>query len=522
MHEWNVSELVLHARLGDVDAFTDLVRRYQAMAFGYAYSQLGDFHLAEDVAQQAFIAAYNSLPKLKDPERFGGWLRGIVHYECFRLWRARSVVQVPITQADQIVGDTDPSQRIEGREGLERVFSAINSLPQTEREVTVLYYVHDHSQREVAAFLDVPVTTVNNRLRTARTALKKELVLTMANDAFNEYRLPESFASRIGEIVRTHGPLVDARFDPQQRPRVLNALTVTDETSNPLVTVEAIQYLNDNLVRCVALTQDTSGIDTGMRVIDTGGPIRVPLERASIENIISSIGSPPSTLEVMETGIKVIDLLSPLPQRGRIALIGDMQTGKMVFVEELIRRLADTTHDLSIFVFVETPDEVTVINELEYRSSASVGAIYLPVADTSPAALGALTAGLDAVVAFSRTLAGQHLYPAIDPVRSSSRLLARDVLGHEHVQSAIRVRELLQEGNGNGNGNSPVAGRMRNFLTQPLFVAEEFTQRHGEYVSIGDTIHGCNVLLDEDHNTCAPEDLYMRGALAEEFDNSAH
>ncbi|MGI8485789.1 MAG: sigma-70 family RNA polymerase sigma factor, partial [Thermomicrobiales bacterium] len=443
----NVSDLVLLARTGDVEAFTELVRRYQAMAFGYAYAQLGDFQLAEDAAQQAFITAYCGLPKLRQPERFGGWLRTIVRYECLHLMRSHPGSSHPIEHADHLVDGVDPVRWSEGREGVDRVLTVITALPQPEREVTVLYYLHEYSQREVAAFLDLPVTTVNNRLRTARAALRKGLILPMANDAFHDHRLPDSFAMRIGEIVRTHGPLVDARFDAQQRPQVLNALTVTDETADPLVTVEAIQFLNDTLVRCIAITEGATQIDAGMRVRDTGGPVRTPLDRAAIEHIIATV-PPSASAEIMETGIKAIDLFCPIPRAGRIALIGDMQVGKMVLVEELIHRLVESSAELSILVFVETPDEVTVVNAQEYRASTQVAAVYLPVADAGPAALGDLTAELDAVITFSRELGQRRLYPAIDPVRSTSRLLNPDMVGPEHVAIANRVRALLQEGSG--------------------------------------------------------------------------
>src|SRR5665811_2015247 len=226
----NVSELVTKAKMGDVDAFTELVRRYQAMAFGYAYSRIGDFHLAEDAVQQAFIAAWHGLPRLKQPERFGGWLRSIVRFECSHLLRARRL-QLSINDAQGILESEEPAQLVEEQEDLDRVIAAVNNLAETEREVTILYYIHDHSQREVAEFLNLPVTTVNNRLRSARNHLKEGRSLTMANEALKEHRLPKEFASRIGEIVRSQGPIVDARFAPEQRPRVLSELSTRGRCS---------------------------------------------------------------------------------------------------------------------------------------------------------------------------------------------------------------------------------------------------------------------------------------------------
>src|SRR5688500_4236628 len=169
----DLTELIAASKAGDAEAFTELVRRYQAMVFGSAYAALGDFHLAEDAAQQAFVTAYRGLDRLEQPERFAGWLRGIVRFECAHLRRRRRVLQVPIEAAAQLVSSTPgPVQPAEEREAVERLLAAINALPPAEREATVLFYLQERSQREVAAFLGVPVSTVNNRLRTARKRLK--------------------------------------------------------------------------------------------------------------------------------------------------------------------------------------------------------------------------------------------------------------------------------------------------------------------------------------------------------------
>lgn len=506
------SELVMKAGTGDVDAFTELVRRYQAMAFGYAYSRIGDFHLAEDTAQQAFIAAWRGLPGLRQPERFGGWLRSIVRFECSHLLRAQRP-QMPLEDAAKVIDTDEPARLAEERDELDRVITAVNGLPEAEREVTILYYIHDHSQREVAAFLNLPITTVNNRLRTARKRFKEGWLLAMANDAFKEHRLPNEFASRIGEIVRLQGPIVDARFTPEQRPRVLNALTVDNGTSGPTVTVEAIQHLDDGLVRGIAVANTNVQFRTGAQIVDTGGPVTIPLERAAIDQVIASLRPTSATAEIVETGIKIIDLLCPLPKQGRVALIGDMHSGKMVLVEELIQRLADTSSEISILVFVETPDEAAVVNGLEYRTSANVAAIYLPVADPGPESLSEVTTGLDTVITLSQQLAGTNLYPAIDPVRSTSRLLAGDVANTEHLETARRVREVL------ASDNDARAERVRSFLTQPFFVAEEHTNRPGQHVSLSETIRDCTALLEGNHDGLSTDDLYMIGSLEDALDN---
>jgi RNA polymerase sigma factor (sigma-70 family) len=500
--------LVHSARAGDADAFTELVRRYQAMAFGYAYARVGDFHLAEDIAQQAFLAAWRSLPTLNDPARFGGWLKRIVQFESAHLLRGRQAPELPIDDARLATAGDDPPRAAERQEGFDRALAAINRLPGPEREVTILFYIHDHSQRQVAAFLNLPVTTVNNRLRSARALLRQGDILTMANDALNDNRLPDSFATRVGEIVRAQGRVIDARFPAGQRPRVLNALTVTDDSAGPAITVDAIQHLDDDLVRCIALTSDAFPLETGLRVTDTGGPIGIPLTDAAIRQVMASLRVTTPATETVATGIKAIDLLAPLPRRGRVALVGDMQTGKMVLVEELIRRLADDACELSILVFVETSKEVAAIQELDYRTSANVEAVYLPVADARAEALAAVTAEIDAVVSLSRRLAQQRLYPAIDPAASTSRLLDPAIVGAERVAVASRVRELLASGS-----DDVTALRLRAYLTQPFHVAEEFTGRPGQDVPPADTVRDCRALLAGADPALDADALYMTGAL---------
>lgn len=487
-HELETGELAKRARLGDAESYTLLVRRYQVMAYGYAYARLGDLDLAEDAAQQAFITAWRSLGKLRQPERFGGWLRSIVYFECSHLLRARSP-HLPLADEGQVSQDPHPLDRIESGEEFGRIFEAISVLPQAEREATILYYLHGHSQGDVAAFLNVPVTTINNRLRNARKFLRKEL-LDMTSDAFRNHQVPDTFASRIGEIIRAEGQFLEARFGPDQRPRLLNALTVTGESSEPVTTVEAIQFLDDDLVRCVTLTPEAVRIDTGMRVIDTGGTVNLPLNPAAIRQVLSSPNLDVAFPDTLETGIKVIDLLIPLPRHGRIALVGDMHAGKMVLVEELIHRLAGAEADITLYVFVQTPDEATAINALEYQASRNVSAIYLPVADASPDALADETGDLDAVITFSTSMAKQHLYPAIDPLQSTSRLLHEARLDPGHREVATRMRKAL--GKQGGNDNSA----LKHYLAQPFFVAEPFTGRAGTSIPLTEAIRESRDLLD--------------------------
>jgi F-type H+-transporting ATPase subunit beta len=187
-----------------------------------------------------------------------------------------------------------------------------------------------------------------------------------------------------------------------------------------------------------------------------------------------------------------------------------MQTGKMVLVEELIHRLGRLSQPLSVLVFVETSTEVKAIQQLDYRTSGSVEAIYLPVADPSPESLGPVLDRLDTVITFSRDLGKARLYPAIDPLRSTSRLLDPAIVGEDHVRIAEDARALL------GSDRDPDrATRLRHYLSQPFYVAEAFTNRAGTSVPLSTTLADCRAILDGTQDNLDPETLYMTGSLGE-------
>ena len=166
------------------------------MACGYAYSVLGDFHLAEDAAQEAFVDAYRLLGKLRDPEAFGGWLRRIIYKHCDRLTRRRRP-QVSLDSVDGIAAkEPTPAAALELRETEARVRQAINSLSETQRQVIALFYVQRHSQPDIAAFLEVPLTTVKKRLVDARKKLK-ERMLDMVSEALQNNSPDERFSQNV-------------------------------------------------------------------------------------------------------------------------------------------------------------------------------------------------------------------------------------------------------------------------------------------------------------------------------------
>jgi RNA polymerase sigma factor (sigma-70 family) len=171
-----LSTLVLAAQQGDAEAFDDIVGRFQDMAYAGAYALVEDRQLAEDVAQEAFIEAYLSLPKLREPAAFPGWFRRILFKQGDRLTRGKRFVAVPLETAyDLPLNDAAPPEIVESREVQEQVRRAVEALPEHERIVVALFYGTGYPIKEIAAFLEVPVTTVKKRLHDARKRLREQL-----------------------------------------------------------------------------------------------------------------------------------------------------------------------------------------------------------------------------------------------------------------------------------------------------------------------------------------------------------
>jgi F0F1-type ATP synthase beta subunit len=268
------------------------------------------------------------------------------------------------------------------------------------------------------------------------------------------------------------------------------------------------QYLEDDLVRCFAQGDAASVAPRPGARVGNAGTTEGTLDAAALGGIVAGLRSGTPSRTPLETGIKVIDLFTPLAAGSLVGLAGDMRSGKMVLVEELIQRLGDLERPLSILVFVHAPEEIGGIQELEYRTSGSVQALYLPVADASPEALATVTGDLDAVITLSREMGREGLWPAIDPLRSSSRLLDAEIVGREQVAVVERARELLRDA-----GTSARANALRRYLTQPFVVAEPFTKRAGATVSRDRAIADLDAILRGEHDDWA-EALYMIGALA--------
>ena len=171
------------AKAGDVGGFTVLVERFQDMAVGYSYSILGDFHLAEDAAQEAFLEAYPNLHKVYGPEAFPGWFKRIVFKHCDRILRRKKLASTQLEDADLVAAtDGDPESAAEARELEAEIREAVESLPPTTRSAVTLFYVSDYSQREICEFLGIPATTLKSRMHRGRKQLQERMIDMVEQD----------------------------------------------------------------------------------------------------------------------------------------------------------------------------------------------------------------------------------------------------------------------------------------------------------------------------------------------------
>ncbi|MBX5476124.1 MAG: F0F1 ATP synthase subunit beta [Clostridia bacterium] len=453
----------------------------------------------------------------------------------------------------------------------------------------------------------------------------------------------------VGRIVQVIGPVVDVQFDSGELPKIYNALHVMEEGDRVRLVLEVFHHLGDRKVRCVAMAS-TDGLVRGMKVVDTGAPIRVPVGPATLGRVFDVLGNPidgkgpvetdhrlpihrpaPSfldqaeSIEVLETGLKVIDLLTPYPKGGKIGLFGGAGVGKTVLIMELIHNVAMQHGGISIFAgvgertregtqlykemqesgvidktamvygqmneppgarmrvgltgltmaeyfrdeegrdvllfidnifrFVQAGSEVsallgripsavgyqpvlaTDVGALQERitstkkgSITSVQAIYVPADDLTDPAPATTFAHLDATTTLERSRAARGLYPAVDPLASSSRILDPRIVGEEHYQVARGVQEVLQrykdlqdiiailgmdELSDEDKLTVARARKIERFLTQPNFVAEQFTGTPGKYVPIKETVRGFKEILEGKHDDLPEMAFYMVGTIDE-------
>jgi F-type H+-transporting ATPase subunit beta len=465
---------------------------------------------------------------------------------------------------------------------------------------------------------------------------------------------------KLGKVVEVIGPVVDVQFEEGHLPRIHNAVRITSEgfdVADPIdLVVEVQQHLGEGRVRAVAM-KPSEGLVRGMKAEDLGEPISVPVGRGTLGRVMNVLGEPvdnlgpvktdkrypihrpaPSledqstTLEMFETGIKVVDLLEPYLKGGKIGLFGGAGVGKTVLIQELINNVAmkhggvsvfagvgertregndlwlefqesgvvvpgnseksrcaliygqmteppgarlrvgltgltvaeyfrDEEHlDVLLFIdnifrFVQAGSEVsallgrmpsavgyqpnlnTEIGELQERitstksgSITSVQAIYVPADDyTDPAPAGTFT-HLDATTNLSRQIVERGIYPAVDPLASYSRILDPRILGQEHYAVARAVKSVLQrykelqdiiailgieELSDEDKQTVARARKIERFLSQPFFVAAQFTGIEGKYVKIEDTIRGFKEIVEGKHDDLPEQAFYMVGGIEE-------
>jgi F-type H+-transporting ATPase subunit beta len=465
--------------------------------------------------------------------------------------------------------------------------------------------------------------------------------------------------TKVGRIIQVIGPVVDAEFPSGKLPRIYNALKVQGRNSagqDIAITCEVQQLLGDNQVRAVAMSS-TDGLVRGMDVIDTGAPISVPVGKCTLGRIFNVLGDPvdekgpvdatdtspihraaPKLVDletkptVFETGIKVIDLLTPYRQGGKIGLFGGAGVGKTVIMMELINNIAiqhggvsvfggvgertregnDLYNEMiesnvinaehpeeskialvygqmneppgarmrvglsaltmaeyfrdvnkqdvllfidNIFRFVQAGSEVsallgrmpsavgyqptlgTDVGDLQERitstkegSITSIQAVYVPADDLTDPAPATTFAHLDGTTVLSRGLASKGIYPAVDPLDSTSTMLQPNIVGKEHYNTARAVQSTLQrykelqdiiailgldELSEEDRRTVDRARKIERFLSQPFFVAEVFTGASGKYVTLEDTIKGFNLILAGELDDLPEQAFYMVGNIEE-------
>ena len=354
-------QLVRKAVGGDVQAFVDLTRRFQHFAFGSALAQVCDFQQAEDIVQEAFVAAWAGLPTLDEPAAFPGWLRGIVRHHAFRVLRRKQLHVVPLAEAEDTASDEPLADHIlEQRRQAAAALAAISELPDRLREPAALFFIHECSHQDIAAFLGLSAVTVNNRLHAARSHLKQRM-LTMVTDTLHSQGLPDDFANRIGRLIETRGDMVEALFDPASLPDLMTELAVSDEARKRSVTMQVMQRSSGGIVRGIATTQVT-GIPRGATVLNSLRRSKTPISRMQFDRLVPLLtaaatdGRPSS--EIVETGIKVIDVMCPIRAGGSVAIAGEYGTGITVVMEEIVRRISKGPHPVTLFVLYPPPSEI--------------------------------------------------------------------------------------------------------------------------------------------------------------------
>lgn len=457
----DVSRLVERAANGDEEAFASLVDQYHGMAFGYAFGTVRDRWLAEDASQIAFLEAYRNLRTIRDPARFGAWLRGILRYTCLRLMRdqppwesldahpARLDLPVALLEQEDVV------------DSLDQLLAGIARLPETDRLVASLYYIDGGSQAEVARFLGLTTSMVNNRLRRARTRLRKEGVFPM--------KTPDIKRTHDGFVSGSGKGFIDVRIEGV-RPALLD--TVDFELgAGPIALVS--QYISDDVVRLLPFDGTKIPEDASKLTLNSHST-QSTASKAMISALVNNRKQELGRTRV-NTGIKALDVFAPVVANGIIAIVGDSQVGKLVLVEELLHRL-DGTVPLTVLVFLAATGETAAVKPAAVRQGATIAVVYIPVQDASAHDLRSQIERCDAIIVMSSALASADIYPAIDVTLT---------------RSGIQDDELTAKARSMADHAEPI----RRFVAQPFHVAESFTGRPGTTISLNQAMQELAALV---------------------------
>ncbi|HWE20263.1 MAG TPA: sigma-70 family RNA polymerase sigma factor [Hyphomicrobiaceae bacterium] len=520
---------------GDKLAFVELTRRFQLFAFGSALAHVGDFQKAEDIVQEAFVAAWLALPTLAEPAAFPGWLRGIVRHQAFRVLRRNHVHTVPLTEAEALPSDEQPADYIlEQRRQAAAALAAISELPDALREPATLFFIHECSHQDIATFLGLPVATVNNRLHAARSRLKRRIV-KMASTTLNARTFPDDFANRIGRLIEARGDMIEVLFDPASLPDLMTELTVSDEAHKQGVTVQVMQRPGGGVVRGIAASPIEARA-RGATVLNERRRSIAPLDRAQLDRLLPLLTR--STDEIVETGIKVIDVMCPIRAGGSVALAGENGAGTTVVMEEIVRRISKGGHPVTLFVLFPPPSELwppsldpsySIADQLKKEgfSEGTVGTVqtFFVGGKKGPWTAEELDsfAPVDTLIHLSRQMILRKTYPGVDVMTTRARLLDDELLKREDIAIARGVRDVIGALRAADENPAVVsdpilverARKLQAFFSQPFFVAEPYTKRPGSHVSRADALRGCHEILEGRHDDLPAAAFYFTGSIEE-------